>query len=784
MLLQTAVRRRLMSVGGRRKERRARFGGLEALEPRQLLAAAVVGGYHMAGLHSDRADGFASSYGTVVGSSSMEAVVTTVGQSNGQTPGTVIEPNGTVGSATFTLASDGVMSIGNNNTFYVAKGNAVAVGAPVPGSGTNETGLMLLGKYGSGLSNSTFSGNYHALSLSTEHLGWDSGIVDGRRLFRSSAGSATANGAGSFSGSWTNEYMSNGGNDLGSFGPLNYSVAANGKLSVWESSINAADVGFVTPDGNLGVVAATEANGWASDEQTFLGVLIKKSTNMTLSTLAGHYHFVQYAFHSYTSIDSATGYFDINSNGSFTGLTQAVVHGNTADWLDAPDGHGGQFSVTANGRISISGLPELIGFASPDGNYLAFYTGDSSGPEAGMMFMVRDATSPNVAPVGSLDACDRSSMSGWAFDGDAGTGAIEGEFYIDGVRSGEFTADMSRPDLAGGLGSPDHGFHVDMPDMNGDAHTVEVYVVDAGTGSAVLIGSGSIAAVVAPTFTISSTDLSASFGQAITLSADFTGGTFTPTGNVQFYDGSALLGPANIDANGHASMTFSYLQPGAHTITAQFAGDGHVGPLTSNALAQTVGTPAQAGALVARYRLYSPVTQEHLYTTDANEYAVLATYGWTQEGMSHQIFNAPASIDGISTSPLFRLYNTSNMQHLWTIDANEYNTLRLFAHWNAEGVDGYVFGQTVTGAIPLYRLNYPYGGLNYHHWTADENEYNVLPGQQGWVQEGISAYVLAVPTPLPAPEGTPGNGLAKMTTVAWAAPVTEGFLREALALVG
>lgn len=252
-------------------------------------------------------------------------------------------------------------------------------------------------------------------------------------------------------------------------------------------------------------------------------------------------------------------------------------------------------------------------------------------------------------------------------------------------------------------------------------------------------------AVVSQTLSVGSTNLNASFLEAITLTASFTGGSVTPTGNVQFYDGATLLGPAVINGSSQASMTFAFLQPGSHSITAQYAGDANVGALTSSAITQTIGAPAQAGNMIARYRLYSAVTQEHLYTTDANEYAVLATYGWAQEGNSHRVFDAPASVSGIDTVPLFRLYNTSNLQHLWTTDANEYNTLRLFPNWNAEGVDRYVFSQTVTGAIPLYRLNYPYSGLNYHHWTADANEYNVLPGLQGWVQEGIAAYVVGLP---------------------------------------
>ncbi|HFI0151475.1 TPA: glycosyhydrolase, partial [Streptococcus suis] len=34
------------------------------------------------------------------------------------------------------------------------------------------------------------------------------------------------------------------------------------------------------------------------------------------------------------------------------------------------------------------------------------------------------------------------------------------------------------------------------------------------------------------------------------------------------------------------------------------------------------------------YRLYHPGLQVHLYTTDTNEYRVLASRGWNQEGLA------------------------------------------------------------------------------------------------------------------------------------------------------
>ena len=146
---------------------------------------------------------------------------------------------------------------------------------------------------------------------------------------------------------------------------------------------------------------------------------------------------------------------------------------------------------------------------------------------------------------------------------------------------------------------------------------------------------------------------------------------------------------------------------------------------------------------VLRYRLYSPVTQEHLYTTDLNEYNTLATYvgTWVQEGTVGHVLDNPGSFNGATATPYYRLYNTATSWHHWTTDPNEYYTLIQFPNWIAEGVDGYVLPTAATGATQLYRLVYP-DGRGLHHWTIDPVEYGQLISVYGWVGEGGSGYVI------------------------------------------
>ena len=154
-----------------------------------------------------------------------------------------------------------------------------------------------------------------------------------------------------------------------------------------------------------------------------------------------------------------------------------------------------------------------------------------------------------------------------------------------------------------------------------------------------------------------------------------------------------------------------------------------------------VVTPATTGELIARYRLYSPGTFEHLYTTDFNEYSVLpACCAWAAEGAIYKLFKGVGSFGGITGVPYYRLYNPYSYQHHWTTDANEYSVLPTVG-WAQEGIDGYILPTQPAGSLPLYRLYLnAAGGL--HLWTTDANERAFLIANNGWIDEGIAGYVL------------------------------------------
>ena len=141
---------------------------------------------------------------------------------------------------------------------------------------------------------------------------------------------------------------------------------------------------------------------------------------------------------------------------------------------------------------------------------------------------------------------------------------------------------------------------------------------------------------------------------------------------------------------------------------------------------------------IALYRLYSDATKEHLYTTDAFEDYTLGTFGWLREGVAFRLYPDDALQQGIRPIGLHRLYHPFTRQHLWTTDANEAAVLPQRG-WTYEGLSGYVLPSAIPGSAPLYRMALASPPL--HLWTTDPNEYQVLQGL-GWAPEGFIGHVI------------------------------------------
>ena len=145
-----------------------------------------------------------------------------------------------------------------------------------------------------------------------------------------------------------------------------------------------------------------------------------------------------------------------------------------------------------------------------------------------------------------------------------------------------------------------------------------------------------------------------------------------------------------------------------------------------------IATPVMAQNHPTQYifRLYNPVTSEHLYTSDESEAVGLSWNGWDQEGESW------ISAKDFGT-PVYRLYNAGLDDHLFTSDENEVNVLTQngwVADFNRTPIF-YSLGQT-----PIYRLYNPI--LGRHLLTINKGEYDIL-STQDWIGEGIAFYGIA-----------------------------------------
>lgn len=140
------------------------------------------------------------------------------------------------------------------------------------------------------------------------------------------------------------------------------------------------------------------------------------------------------------------------------------------------------------------------------------------------------------------------------------------------------------------------------------------------------------------------------------------------------------------------------------------------------------------------YRLYSPITQHHLYTTDVNELNVLRSGGnWNYEGNAYWV----KSTGGCQADEsVYRFYSQRLQVHLYTMDENERAVLSGYPPdaWAFEGTAYCASKSQITATKPIYRFYSEQ--LKSHLFTADENEKNVLSGYPTdvWRYEGIAYY--------------------------------------------
>jgi uncharacterized delta-60 repeat protein len=109
-------------------------------------------------------------------------------------------------------------------------------------------------------------------------------------------------------------------------------------------------------------------------------------------------------------------------------------------------------------------------------------------------------------------------------------------------------------------------------------------------GLAIVAGDAVVVARATPSVSLASSGNPSTVGQAVTFTSVVSGSIGTPTGSVDFLDGtSAIAGCSAVALNaGTATCTTSALAAGPHSITAQYPGDASYDAATSSAITQTV----------------------------------------------------------------------------------------------------------------------------------------------------------------------------------------------------
>jgi hypothetical protein len=235
-----------------------------------------------------------------------------------------------------------------------------------------------------------------------------------------------------------------------------------------------------------------------------------------------------------------------------------------------------------------------------------------------------------------------------------------------------------------------------------------------GTASVSLTGAGNYSGTVATSFVIYG-DMTQATVERIPDQL-YSGNPITPSVVVKLFDLSLQ------DTSDYGVSYSNNIEAGTATVTITGNGSAYRGFATKTF---RIVTP------VSMYRLYNRWSGEHLFTASADEYAFLASIGWTQEGIA---WKSPSASD----TPVYRLYNPYSGDHFYTSDKTEYDYLGSIG-WNQEGISFYS-ADTTTG-IPIYRLFNKWLTQGTHLFTTSADEYRQL-GSIGWNQEGIAFYGL------------------------------------------
>jgi MYXO-CTERM domain-containing protein len=254
-------------------------------------------------------------------------------------------------------------------------------------------------------------------------------------------------------------------------------------------------------------------------------------------------------------------------------------------------------TVLGTGTLSGAGVATFATAALAGGTHTitAVYAGDANhtgGSSAGLVQVVTAAASttalvpaPNPSVFGqavTLTATVSSAASGTA------TGTVT---FTDGAST------LGTATLAAGVATLTTatlavGSHPIAAAYGGDPS----FAASTTTAVSQVVGKASTAVLVSSSSNPSLLGATVTFTATVTATAP---GAGTASGTVTFKDGAVTIGTGTVNGAGVAAYTSGSLAAGAHSITAEYGGDGSFLASTSAALAQNVNTAAATITLTA-----------------------------------------------------------------------------------------------------------------------------------------------------------------------------------------
>jgi hypothetical protein len=277
-----------------------------------------------------------------------------------------------------------------------------------------------------------------------------------------------------------------------------------------------------------------------------------------------------------TSASSTT--FTVGQAGSFTLANTGFPTGTPHVTGTLPAGI--TFTDNHNGTATLGGTPA----AGTGGTYpLTFTISSGVSPNAVQSFTLTVDQAPAITSAASTSFTVGQSNSFTMLTTGFPTGALSetgvlpaGLTFTD---NGDGTATIAGTPTAAGV------YDLTLAATNSvspDASQMFALTVNQGATTAVL--------TTAPDPSV--------FGQSKALTATITGAG-TPTGNVEFFDGSTLLGTTAVNGSGVATLTTAALSVGSHSLTSVYVGDSNFSGSTSLADTATVNQAATTSVLTA-----------------------------------------------------------------------------------------------------------------------------------------------------------------------------------------